>query len=818
MQKLFRPQTFPYAASSTGAFRGLLMRKYPCWDARGPARDLFATEIAGKIKACLEQWLPESDSFIGFSLFMVGKVPEKTKPTIMIVSDDKPRRKEAFQIVKTRTLNHERYLGFEVGHCSVAAEFEDLRQLGSDTSSPEERSDYSQDSGEIDYMKDVIFLEEEEILHWLSTDVCALEWPDWMHPTRLYFHTSPNLHSHTLASATCGGLFEYQDNLFALTTAHAIYSPFSTVGGLKQPKLYGDSSSESDDFEITGMDDWSDEDDGEGDAITLTAITSPGSKTPSEVSEFEEGQQGKYDSHRSSEISIRTRVPTAPPLIHEVYCEVDDYDGGEDDLPETCHQIGSIVSIDQTLDLALIKISSEKSVMDMPPHQALRAPFPLDISSLWYDDDLTDTSVFIKTTHHPSIKGRRSEMPFYTRLPGMDCFMELQSVQLDIPLRPGDSGSWAFNSNWKPIGCVIAGSPKTGSCLLSPIGPALQSMYKLLQSSRSDARIKPKHWAGLTPAAPRFDIPSYPQDEDAMTTASSAAPPSIFSNRMDRGTPFTMAYSPVPTPHVHSTKSPEAEGSLLQGEVGSASGLASKDDFWKHQSIKLRRELGRAWEIIQEKDQQLQELLPGTFAEPPPPPRTPFIFSGTTKPSTPSFTTSFADTGFNVIDANEALAQENQELKRGIAQAMKAIHEVRHTRRDYDYRERLVKITLDLERVLNNTSDLDPNPSLNKVKTEPESKDIVLTDLPPYMGSDQVQSYQLDNLPYRKKPQKLPSKRIPRTVKSRLTSPFLASQGQGPSLSEGGRDIDTVMEVDEEDPAAGGYREQMEGMHKGTLE
>ncbi|KAI0107593.1 hypothetical protein GGR51DRAFT_153401 [Nemania sp. FL0031] len=82
MPKLLRPQTYRYANSSTGPYRGLLVRKYPCWEAQGPVRDVFTKEIAGKIKTCLEQCLPESNSFIGFSLFMVGKLPEKTKPTI----------------------------------------------------------------------------------------------------------------------------------------------------------------------------------------------------------------------------------------------------------------------------------------------------------------------------------------------------------------------------------------------------------------------------------------------------------------------------------------------------------------------------------------------------------------------------------------------------------------------------------------------------------------------------------------------------------------------------------------------------------------
>ncbi|KAI0548510.1 hypothetical protein F4679DRAFT_320578 [Xylaria curta] len=142
MQIFTRTSTdlWPYAASSTGPYRGLLAQKYPCWDAHGPAREAFLTEIEGKIKCCLEQCLPESNSFIGYTLLMVGKSPNKTKRYIMMVSDDKQRRKAAFKLIKAQKFTAE-HPGFELGHCSVVAEFEDLQQLGGDVRDPVSDSD-----------------------------------------------------------------------------------------------------------------------------------------------------------------------------------------------------------------------------------------------------------------------------------------------------------------------------------------------------------------------------------------------------------------------------------------------------------------------------------------------------------------------------------------------------------------------------------------------------------------------------------------------------------------------------------------------------
>ncbi|KAI0185985.1 hypothetical protein EV127DRAFT_484628 [Xylaria flabelliformis] len=804
MPDFLRPQTYPYAGSSTGPYRGLLVRKYPCWDAQGPARDIFMKDIAGKIKACLEQCLPESNSFVGFSLFMVGKLPEKTKPTIMIVSDDKPRRKAAFQIVKSKNILA---TGFELGHCSVAAEFEDLKQLGSDTALPTSSI----------LCEDVPYLDDEfepgaEVRGLLSTEVCALEYPSWREPTRLYFQTSPNSHSHDAATATCGGLLQIENELYALTMAHAIHPIRQTI---TSPEPRDDSSSQSDDFEITGMDDW---DEDEEDTKTLTAITSPGSKTSSENSDSEESLLKHCDSHLSSETGIKSRGGIGSSMAHEEDCLAEHYEESEDDedvddIFDMCEPIGSIVSVDEALDIAVIK---------MKPNKLMTGSFFGVITTrLPVDSDPTDTSIVIKTTHHPEIRGERSTMPFYTRLPGKSNFLELYSVQLSTPVRHGDSGSWAFSDDGKLVGFVIAGNPKIGSCLLLPSRPSLLSVQSLLRNRESSAEPGSVNWSSqsIDAVSPRlldewesnYDgnrqpfrrkpsvvVQSHPPqrgdqfseffdtlDEDTMTVGSSL-PPSLFSHRMGRGTtPSTMASSTLSTGYEHIPGNSLAQENFLRSDAGSASSFVNKENFLEGQAARLRRELERAWEIIQEKDKRLQEFTTGErdpklgtstddslslasgrhprlefgqdlSREPfspseqlhyrPAPTLTASREASPEKTNLSTYQLTALETERETkmrtkwlaqVDANEALSRENQELKRGITQAIEAIAKVYVDRKEAANYEGLSKIASDLNNSLHNSADLKVIAGQVRIKKESEHDEIKLIDIPPFPGKPQ---------------------------------------------------------------------------------
>jgi hypothetical protein len=742
---------------------------------------------------------------------MVGKVPDKTKPTIMIVSDDKRRRKEAFQIVQSRNLLA-MFPGFELGHCSVAAEFDDLRLLGSGASSLEAAS--ARDREDVQNLDDRN-LPGDEILTLLSAEVCAFDWPNTAHPTRLYFHTSPNFHCHDFSSATCGGVFRHSNELYALTMAHAIHPTRHAAITPEKCESPSDASSQSDDFEITGVDDWDEDDD--GDTRTLTALTSPGSKSSSEVSDSEGSLFRRQDSHRSSDISIRTRLDMSQSIVYEDNCIMRDCedDVEEEDVPQFCNRVGSVVSVDQVLDIAVIKVTAERSMVDASFSHAL---FDMTLDSKM-GHDLTNPSITIETTHHPEIRGRYSETPYYTRLPGTGSFLELQRVQLGTSLRPGDSGSWAFDDERRLVGFVMAGSPNTASCLLLPARTALRSMLTLLVSRDISSS---SSFDGPLPDF-RLDVSRNSPDEDSVTVASSYAPPSIFSRRADRSTPSTKANSAITAPY--EMWAIQTQGRLLRGE-DSPGGLASKGNFWEDQSARLRRELERAWEIIQEKDQRLQSFIIGDAESAMASVRR--HGSRETSPETPVLSREEAFSVNEVektlqtlkiemkgnralmeellamwktqVDFSEALVKENERLKSQTDQTIKVNMNVVDHARIEDMREKfakMAKVITDSPYIHLDSDATGPHPSPVKPKPELEPESDVMDTLL-YRKSTGPARRRITPLKGGSPPAYDRERRI-LTPKGRLTPPFSLSRGQSSMVSESGRMIDTVLEEDEKD-------------------
>ncbi|KAK5625708.1 hypothetical protein RRF57_001424 [Xylaria bambusicola] len=142
--------------------------------------------------------------------------------------------------------------------------------------------------------------------------------------------------------------------------------------------------------------------------------------------------------------------------------------------PNRCQKIGSIVAIEPELGLAIIRmeISSAES---FPTLEDLRN---------WAENfsyDKLDTPIFVQTTHHDGIRGQRARTPVYMRLPGTKTFQLLHSIRLTTPICAGDCGSRVVDQvSGAIVGCVVAGSPKTGLCLVSPTKAALERIVSLL--------------------------------------------------------------------------------------------------------------------------------------------------------------------------------------------------------------------------------------------------------------------------------------------------------------------------------------------------
>ncbi|KAK0754949.1 hypothetical protein B0T18DRAFT_425247 [Schizothecium vesticola] len=125
----------PYAANSTGQLRGTLrlgtqVRRVQVYEAVGEARAIFIDRLNRAIRDHLRDNLQASANFLVFSLFMVGKSPDRTKPIVMLVSDDKQIRTEAFRMIKDSAIMKD-FPGFGLGHMELTAEYENLRPLGS---------------------------------------------------------------------------------------------------------------------------------------------------------------------------------------------------------------------------------------------------------------------------------------------------------------------------------------------------------------------------------------------------------------------------------------------------------------------------------------------------------------------------------------------------------------------------------------------------------------------------------------------------------------------------------------------------------------
>lgn len=725
--------------------------------------------------------------------------------------------------------------GFELGHCSVAAEFDDLTRLGSDTTSSSSEG-FLDDNDDDEYVQHRDEGDEPgaEIMSLLSAEACAFETPNGTKPTRLYFNTPRNPHSHNSASATCGGLFRYQDGIYALTMAHAIHPIRRAV---TSPETRSDSPSQSDDFEITGMEAW-DEDDEERDNETLTAITSPRSQTPSELSDSKDSLVKRNNSRLSSEISVQTPFAAGASVIYEENCTMDDYEDDEDE-PGICEPVGSVVGVDQVLDIAVIKTT--------PIMYSTNRLFAHQFPGFLVVDDPTQRSITVKTTHHAAIKGQRSPTPFYTRLPGTNNFLELYSVQLGTPLRPGDSGSWAFNDKGELAGFVVAGNPQTGSCLLLPTMQALQSVESLLENRACPAGLGTTNLTSLLSPLATDPYKTHfkdERDEDVMTVASSVSPPSIFSQRMDRGTPSTTTASYGRRPGASL-----ARESLSRDGAGLASSFVSKGDFLEDQVARLRRELERAWEIIQEKEMNLQHLITGNvsnvlrpvakYTAPPqsgvdyslpfspiqgssqdlsqsspseqshPPDAMISDFSQTAKPEmiatsddlpTASLVQSVEDSleawKIEVKDtmeeqkamwqvqvaANEALNEENKMLRQRISRARMDIWHAatdirdRGGRNNYGDSHRLLKISDNLGRVLHRDGDgREPAPGPSKVQLEPELNESMPMDIPSASRFEKTQKWSSTALSGLFETFGSPSSQVSPVSRSQASSPFLAA-------------------------------------------
>lgn len=425
----------PYAANSTGQQLPGTFRGGPVYEAVGEARAIFMDRLSRAIRQYLQEdcdKLQNSASFVVFSLFMVGRSRDRTKPIVMLVSDNKQVRTEAFRAIKDSGIMED-FPGFDLGHMGLDAEYENFRRLGSQanpmTVDPDSMS----------------FLFPDE-----TVDVFAGE-PSAPGARRLavYFNDG------TTSCAVAEHVFSYRGRHF-LHSAHHFLLPAQQAQSVHtlSRTTASDADDDEDECEIMGLSDDEEEDEDE-----LVAITSSGSTSP-----VESGSEGAFDSVSASQ-TLDTALDTEAQDAHmsELQSRLETpktlTEAKTPHTNTTWTKVGHVVLSSAFLDSAFVQI-------DMA--NFWYRPLPLESYHDYTETAPCDTA--IKTyTPNSTIGGTLSGTPSFVRLPGSKIFQEVYIARLNRPLVPGDCGSCVKNAiTGKIFGHVIAGSPKTGLVLLMP--------------------------------------------------------------------------------------------------------------------------------------------------------------------------------------------------------------------------------------------------------------------------------------------------------------------------------------------------------------
>jgi len=465
---------FKYSSTSVGRYLGKISVKTTrwggigparvtlgCWQAVGPAREVFTKDVFPEVGEYLKQTdgrLQNSGSLVVISLFMVGRSEERTKPTVMIVSDDKAARQRAVAVIKQSGIMA-KHAGFALSDASRAAEFAMIQPLAGqegDQSTPNPQ-----------HQPDEVPLEPIRV--WSRTSSTR----QTIRGTRL----SPSSASTALLGkiATAGEYIRYNNSYFLLTVDHFLFGDeVVTKPVARQPEagLLNDEP-DDDDCSIFGFDDFG-PDATDFDEDQLVDITSRGSQTPESVA----SSQGSDDS------SIATIECTAsgPEDLNtsQVSTRSLTYPDAPGESMTAILEIGFVRARSQELDYCVIELNEDY----WPRNEEALGAVDLD-SRANIETAPRDASVVLQTASAGTLVGKMSGTPAFVQLPGSTVFREVYTVSIHGCLSPGDCGGSVRDfETGKLFGHLVAGSQTTGVALVMPAHTVLENLWEQLGGHR----------------------------------------------------------------------------------------------------------------------------------------------------------------------------------------------------------------------------------------------------------------------------------------------------------------------------------------------
>ena len=335
-----------------------------------------------------------------------------------------------------------------------------------------------------------------------------------------------------LATATGGGILEWNKRMFLMTAAHA----FQTS---EKNDLFTDDTNCDFEYEFDD-DDFSDDDDDYNDDDEMVDPTSHGSKTSEEdVSDIQNSMSADLSSTSSASLPTRSfpklvsrtlqfspstdldtrtsytsAVPDFSPYpIRQIPSAQNIQDHGQ--KKTICSLKGpfasSIAGLSPLLDYALIEITGlqvEAGNISLP-HSRRFSP-PLEQNSAAEMSGPRDI-IALSASKGP-IKGRLTGIPSFGTAPNSTVSQELWTIHLDGKLEKGDCGCWIIDAASGAVyGHIIAGSPGTGVGLIAPLKHVLNELVErfggewIITSSSglystSDLKSSPRYSSNKGPA------------------------------------------------------------------------------------------------------------------------------------------------------------------------------------------------------------------------------------------------------------------------------------------------------------------------------
>ncbi|KAK3312518.1 hypothetical protein B0H66DRAFT_596053 [Apodospora peruviana] len=473
---LRKQKTWPFAASSTGRERGTLPLgpfglRLKVFEAIGEARAIFINKLSRAILTHLNDnagKLQTSGSLVDWSLFMMGRSAEKTKPMVMFVSDDEEARTEAFRLINKSGIIKE-FPGFDLGHMELKAEFENLRALGD-----KRTAGCSISSGSLGD----IFPERVDVLTTKTGPIIG---------RRLEVRHRHGL-DETFSHAVAGGVVEIDGVYYFHTISHFLSPPVAAqnIDLASVPNSTSESAQMlGSGWDATGLSDFEDDDDDNDDEVEFVEATSRGSATPESGVSDASSNWDSVDDSTSSSTSVRMidGDSLSYALNSHLETQLPESNGGrkDDKHPGTTPQpemvkIGRVALTDTRFDSALVEIDMDLA-WNLGITQTQLRDIAVSLSTLLGRKTIEiapkDTSIRTITSGGRSVTGTLSGTPSFLRLPYSKSFQELYVGKLDQPLAPGDCGSWIHDgTTGKLFGYVIAGSPTTGLIMVMPAATA----------------------------------------------------------------------------------------------------------------------------------------------------------------------------------------------------------------------------------------------------------------------------------------------------------------------------------------------------------